>query len=92
MPLSLPIVPVILFCFASSLVLLANLVFYTILGEVNGKRGPQDQISMFFVDARFFEVLKLHRKYFPDSKKTLWVYTTSILGFVLGFAAFILWH
>ena len=70
---------------------MANMIFYVILGEVNGKRDSQHQISIFFVDERFFEVLSLHRQYYPESRKTLWVYLTAILGFVAGFIGFLYW-
>ncbi|HTG29493.1 MAG TPA: hypothetical protein VK818_14845, partial [Methylomirabilota bacterium] len=48
--LNLPIIPAVLFCIATSLVVLANMIFYAILGEVNGKRAPQEQIGILFVN------------------------------------------
>jgi hypothetical protein len=92
MQLNIPIVPAILFCLAISAVIAANFIFYTILGEVNGKRGPQEQISMLFVNARLFEVVALHRMFFPSSRKPAIMYATGIAGIGLGFAIFVFWH
>ncbi len=47
---------------------------------------------MLFVNSRFFEVLKFHREHFPDSKKPVLLYTMTLLGFVSGFSAYLLWH
>ena len=89
--MNFPTATLVLFCFATSLVWSANAIFYKVLGEVNGKRDSQNQISAFFVDSRLFEVLSLHRQYYPESRKTLWVYLTAILGFVAGFIGFLYW-
>jgi hypothetical protein len=67
--LSLPIIPVVLFFIAISFIVMANMIFYAILGEVNGKRAPQEQTGMLFVNVSFFEVLRLHKGLFPASQK-----------------------
>ena len=92
MQLNVPIVPAIFFCLATSAIIAANFVFYTILGEVNGKREPQEQISMFFVNARFPEVVGLHKKLFPNSRKRTLMYALDIAGFGLAIAVFIFWR
>jgi hypothetical protein len=92
MQLNVPIFPAILFCLATSALIAANSIFYAILGEVNGKRGPQEQISMLFVNARLFEVVGLHRKFFPNSRKPIAMYATGVAGIALMFAIFVFWR
>ena len=68
----------------------ANLFFYTILGEVNGRKGQQEQISMLFVNVKSFQVVKLHKEFFPTSQKRITMFVTGFLGFALGLVAFLL--
>lgn len=86
MQLNIPAIPTILFCTAVSLVVIANFVFYTILGEVNGKRSPNEKISMLFVNVRLFEVIRIHKQLFPGSRKPIAMYALFALGIALGFA------
>ena len=67
--LNLPIVPTFIFLMGISCIIMANFIFATIFGEVNGRRVPHEKISMLFVNIRFFEVLRLHKKLFPASQK-----------------------
>jgi uncharacterized membrane protein (DUF106 family) len=81
------------FCFWSGIffIIIATILFYSMLGEVNGKRSTQERIGMLFVNTRFFEIVRIHRQLFPASKKYLLMYTSVALGFslvlwsVLGF-------
>jgi hypothetical protein len=82
--LSIPVVPAILFCAAVFLIVMANIVFYSMLGEVNGKRSPNNQISMLFVNVRFFEVIRIHKELFPNSRKPLATLALAGLGIALG--------
>jgi hypothetical protein len=87
--LNVPLVPGILVCSAFFCFILANITFYTVLGEVNGRRDPQEQISMFLVDIRVPEVMRLHKQLFPDSKKRTATYVFFIFGFVQLFSVFL---
>jgi hypothetical protein len=71
MQINLPVPALILLCVATTLVIVSNLIFYSILGEVNGKRGQDSQISMLFIGFRLSDVLKAHRELFPQSRKRL---------------------
>jgi hypothetical protein len=88
MSVSIPIVPGFLLCSGIFFIVMANITFYSILGEVNGRRDPKEQISMFFVSVRAFEVMRIHKQLFPASKKRATVYLLETLGFVLGFSIF----
>ena len=87
--LNLPIVSVVIFSVGLSCILLANFIFATILGEVNGRRGPQEQISMLFVNVRFFEVVRLHKELFPESRKRTVMYVFAALGFAAFLGALV---
>ena len=83
MSLNLPISVVVGFSIGISLIILANLMFYTILGEVNGSRKSQPKFSMFFTNVTGSEVLRVHRELFPTSKKRTYMYATGVLGFLV---------
>lgn len=89
MPVNIPLIPGLLFGSAVFLIIIANITFYTILGEVNGKRSPEEHISMFFVNIRFFEVMRFHKQLFPASKKRAATYILFAVGIVLGFSIFL---
>jgi hypothetical protein len=90
MHLNMPILPAIVFSSAVFLVVLANFVFYSILGEVNGKRSEQEQISMLLVGPRLFEVFDLHRNLFPASRKRAVALVLAVSGIILGFSVFLI--
>ena len=89
MSLNIPLVPSILLCSGVFFVVMANITFYSLLGEVNGRRDPQDRIGMLFVNLRFFEVMRLHMQFFPVSKKRVATYLLFCLGFALVFSIFL---
>jgi hypothetical protein len=89
MPLNLPLVSGVIFCVGISCIVIANLIFYIILGEVNDGRGPNDQIGMLFVNVRSFEVTRLHKELFPDSNKPTAMYVIGLLGFALCIGAIV---
>jgi hypothetical protein len=89
MPLNLPLVSGVIFCAGISCIVIANLIFYIILGEVNDGRGPNDQIGMLFVNVRSFEVTRLHKELFPDSNKPTAMYVIGLLGFALCIGAIV---
>jgi hypothetical protein len=90
MPTSLPRTPLAGFGTAVVLVILANLVFYWLLEEVNRKRAAGDQISRFFVNARAFEIIRLHNEFYPESSKRAVLYFCACIGIGLGFLTFVL--
>jgi hypothetical protein len=79
----------ILFGTGVGLVILGSFVFYTILGEVNGRLPVDEQISMFGVNTKAFAILRQHAHLFPSSRKRsqmLWIIT---VGLALGGMAFL---
>jgi hypothetical protein len=70
---------------------MANMIFYAILGEVNGKRASQEQIAMLFVNVRYFEVVRLHKGLFPASQQRVEMNILEGLGFAIGLIAFFVW-
>ena len=83
------IVSGIVFCAGVSCIVIANFIFYTILGEVNGRRAANEQIGMLFVNVRSFEVVRLHKELFPKSKKRTAMSAVAILGFALIIGAIV---
>ena len=67
------------------------MIFYAILGEVNGKRAPQEQIGILFVNVRSFEVVRIHKGLFPASQKRVVMNILEGLGIALFLIAFLLW-
>jgi hypothetical protein len=79
----------LLFGVGVSLLLIANMFFYTILGEVNG-RLPQDQhISMVGVNLKYGRVLRLHAELFPRSIKRQRMKLLGLGGFLSMLAGFL---
>ena len=85
-----PIAIISLLLLGVSLVIVSNMVFYTILGEVNAKRAPGEGISMLFANTKFTRILNLHAQLFPDSKKRQQFGRLLCAGFVVIGAGFIL--
>jgi hypothetical protein len=83
----------ILFAIGAGLVIVGSFVFYTILGEVNGRLPIDEQISMVGVNTKVFAVLRRHAQLFPNSRKRshmLWVMGA---GLTLGGMTFLaLWR
>ncbi len=75
---------------AMAFLLVANLVFYRMLYEVNRARDPSKRIGVSFVSFRFFEVMVLHKELFPGSRKYILLYGSAILGFAI-FVSSIVW-
>ena len=89
MQLGVHLLPLILFCLAVSLIIVANIVFHAILGEVNEQLGQQEKISELFVNLKSFRVLKLHKGFFPFSRKRIVMNLVGALGLALGLASFL---
>ena len=69
------------------LIVLANMLFYMILGEVNAKLPNNERIGAFFVNYRNSEVLRRHRDLYPDSRARMRMRVITISGFaMIGFA------
>jgi hypothetical protein len=86
--LTLPLIPAILLASGIFCVVMANIVFYSMLGEVNGRRSPNEHIPMVFVSTRFLKVVRLHKELFPQSKKMQFMYALFFLGFALIISTF----
>jgi len=81
------IISIILFGAATTLIVTANIVFYSILDEVNSRLPPSEQISPFFVNIKGFKVLELHEQFFPESEKPNRMWALARCGFVLLFVS-----
>jgi hypothetical protein len=62
---------------------------YAILGEVNGRRSKEDQISMFWISQKLFQILRLHADLYPDSPKRKQMWAFALTGFVFLFGGFV---
>ena len=74
---------------AVGIVIVANFFFYAMIGEVNGRSGPNEQLGMFGVNVRILEVFRRHKALFPTSSKRTWMLTLAVVGigvFFLGIA------
>lgn len=56
-----------MFLIACALVMLSNLVFSTMIGEVNAKREGEKYWAFGIHPAKFASVMNLHREYYPQS-------------------------
>ena len=81
--------PLLMFGWGVGLVILASMLFYMILGEVNG-RDPSRQISPWGVNIKFFLVLRRHAEFFPNSRKRAQMKWIFVAGFGLGLAGVLL--
>lgn len=75
--------------FGVSMLICANLMFCIILGEVNGT-DPAHQISPWFVNIKFFLVLRRHAEFFPISRRRMQMKWMPIARFVLAFAGLLI--
>ncbi len=79
-------VAAILFVAGIGFVLGANAVSYLILGEVNGRRPPEEQYPM--VLAPFFKIWAEHERVFPESRRRLHFIVFFLAGITCCFVAF----
>ena len=49
------------------LVILSNLIFYYILGQVNARLPAADQVSSWGANTKYFSVLRRHATMYPSS-------------------------
>jgi hypothetical protein len=75
---------VLLLAMGVSLIVIANIFFYTILREVNGTLPPDKNISMLGVNLRYGRILDLHAQRFPESKKRRQLKLLWLAGFLFG--------
>lgn len=80
------LVIIILFAAFVASLIAANVVGYMILGEVNGRRAPQDQYP--FVLTPTFKVWAEHEREFPESRLRLYHIILFLFGVTCGFTAF----
>jgi hypothetical protein len=66
-----------------SLGYISSMLSYTILGEVNGKLPESERFSLFFVNAKFWKILRLHKQYYPKSRKPAATLALLFTGFAL---------
>lgn len=85
MQLSILGLPLLMILSGVGLVILASMLFYTILGEING-RDPSHQISPWGVNVKFFLVLRRHTEFFPNSRKRAQMKWVLVANFGLVFA------
>jgi len=73
---------------AITLIIAANVWCFMILGEVNGRRPEQDQISIWQLRWRLYQVLRLHSELYPDSPKRKQMWALVLLGALFLFGGF----
>jgi hypothetical protein len=79
-----------LFGVGATLIAIANMFFYTILGEVNATLSADQQIGMIGVNLRYGRVLGMHTERFPKSKKRHRMKFFGLAGFLFIGVAFLL--
>lgn len=84
-----PAVILSLLVLGTSFIIIANMIFYSLLGEVNGKRSSTERISMVGVNIKLGRVLMLHAQLFPESKSRHRMKLSLLAGFLFIAAGFI---
>jgi hypothetical protein len=81
-------IPVVAILFVAGIgfVLAGNIVAHTILGEVNGRRPPEQQYPT--VLTPFFKVWAEHERVFPESRRRLYFIVFFLAGITCCFVAF----
>jgi|HubBroStandDraft_2_1064218.scaffolds.fasta_scaffold14254_2 hypothetical protein len=74
----------------TTLIAIANMFFYTILGEVNATLPQNQQVGMMGVNLKYGRVLGMHTERFPDSKKRHRMKLFGVAGFLFIGVAFLL--
>src|SRR6266487_1564394 len=84
----------VLFATGVSLVIAANFIFYLLVGEVNGRSSPDEQISPYFVNIKFLYVWRRHARLFPDSRRRFQFACFAAAGYVsfIASAIVLLWR
>jgi hypothetical protein len=88
MPLNFPASFLLIFGTGVGLVILANFVFYVMLGEVNARSPSDQQISMFGVNTKLFSIMRRHAELFPHSRKRVQMMTFFCAGAAIAVAGF----
>jgi len=68
---------------AVGLIVTAGFYFYAMIGEINGRSAPNDQIGMLVVNARLFQILRRHKELFPGSSKRSWMMALAFAGIII---------
>jgi hypothetical protein len=79
------IVPILGAATAFGLVVLGNVLFDQVLGEVNRCSPEADRISAWWVGSRAHEVYRRHRELYPHSQTRLWTRLAGGTGLALWF-------
>lgn len=80
----------LLFGLGVTLIAIANMFFYMMLGEVNGRLPADQQIGMLGVRLRYGKVLALHSQFYPGSAKPRQMKLIGLAGFLFIGTAFLL--
>jgi hypothetical protein len=78
----------LLFVIATVFIIRANVIFYSILDEVNANRAGSQQIGPLFVNLRYREVMPEDAKLFPGGPKRRQMKISAVVGFSLILLAF----
>jgi hypothetical protein len=81
---------IFLCCLSSGLLVISDVLFHVILGEVNGKLPPEQRHSVFFVNLKLPEIMRKHARLYPKSLKRLHVNLLFALGATIGVVAIII--
>ena len=68
--------------------MVSNLLFYAMIGEINGRRPREQRISyLFFSLSKCTRILREYRRSYPTGRLAFYCETTGALGLVLVVAA-----
>ena len=91
MPLTLFSMLILSLFGVASLIIVANIFFYSILGEVNAALPPHRQTSMIGVSIKYRNILMLHTLLFPESKKRQKLKLLWLVEFLVAVAPILFW-
>jgi hypothetical protein len=83
------IVAVICFIAGVTLLIFSNFIVYMMVGEINANSGPEDQVSMFFLQSKLGTIFSRHRALYPYSRRRRQVYVVGLTGLAMNFVAFV---
>jgi hypothetical protein len=88
---SIGVGPLVLLASGTGLVIRANILFFNILGEVNGASPEDRRIDVSAASVMLFTVFSRHRELCPKSRKRSVAVGCAALGFLLVAAACMTW-
>ena|SRR5215469_1391914 len=73
---------------AFTLIIVANVLCFTMLAEVNERRPEKEQISGWQLRWRLYEVMRLHAELYPKSLRRKQLWALIVVGGIFLFGGF----